>query len=129
VYYFTAASALGSPQRPVSFAVPTGNFGDVLAGWIAKRMGLPVGRLALGTNSNDILARALSTGVYEMRGVAATTAPSMDSQISSNFERLLFEAHDRDSAAVCRLMQSVQQSGRFEIAAAPLARIRADFDA
>ncbi|WP_332686095.1 threonine synthase [Bosea sp. (in: a-proteobacteria)] len=129
VYYFTAATALGSPQRPVSFAVPTGNFGDVLAGWIAKRMGLPIGRLAIGTNSNDILARALSSGVYEMRGVSATTSPSMDIQISSNFERLLFEAHDRDSAAVRRLMQSLQQSGRFEIAAAPLARIRADFDA
>lgn len=129
VYYFTAASALGSPHRPVSFAVPTGNFGDILAGWIAKRMGLPIGRLAIGTNSNDILARTLETGVYEMRGVAATTSPSMDIQISSNFERLLFEAHDRDSAAVRRLMQSLQQSGRFEIAAGPLARIRADFDA
>lgn len=129
VYYFTAASALGSPHRPVSFAVPTGNFGDILAGWIAKRMGLPIERLAIGTNSNDILARTLETGVYEMRGVAATTSPSMDIQISSNFERLLFEAHDRDSAAVRRLMQSLQQSGRFEIAAGPLARIRADFDA
>ncbi|RXT53075.1 threonine synthase [Bosea sp. Tri-44] len=129
VYYFTAASALGSPHRPVSFAVPSGNFGDILAGWIAKQMGLPVGRLMIGTNSNDILARTLETGVYEMRGVAATTSPSMDIQISSNFERLLFEAHDRDGTAVRRLMQSLQQSGRFEIAPEPLARIRADFDA
>lgn len=129
VYYFTAAVALGAPHRPVSFAVPTGNFGDILAGWIAKQMRLPIGRLMVGTNSNDILARTLETGVYEMRGVAATTSPSMDIQISSNFERLLFEAHGRDSAAVRRLMQSLAQSGRFEIAAEPLARIRADFDA
>lgn len=129
VYYFTAASSLGAPHRPVSFSVPTGNFGDILAGWIAKQMGLPVGRLMIGTNSNDILARTLETGVYEMRGVAATTSPSMDIQISSNFERLLFEAHDRDGAAVRRLMQSLAQSGRFEIAPGPLARIRADFDA
>lgn len=129
VYYFTAASSLGAPHRPVSFSVPTGNFGDILAGWIAKQMGLPVGRLMIGTNSNDILARTLETGVYEMRGVAATTSPSMDIQISSNFERLLFEAHGRDGAAVRRLMQSLTQSGRFEIAPEPLARIRADFDA
>lgn len=129
VYYFTAAVTLGAPHRPISFAVPTGNFGDILAGWIAKQMGLPIGRLMIGTNSNDILARTLETGVYEMRGVAATTSPSMDIQISSNFERLLFEAHGRDGVAVRRLMQSLAQSGRFEIASEPLARIRADFDA
>lgn len=129
VYYFTSAVALGAPGRKVSFAVPTGNFGDILAGFVAKRMGLPVERLMIATNSNDILARTLASGVYEMRGVAATTSPSMDIQISSNFERLLFETHDRDSAAVRRLMQSLQQSGRFEIAPEPLARIRAEFDA
>ncbi len=129
VYYFTSAVALGGPARKVSFAVPTGNFGDVLAGFVAKRMGLPIERLLIGTNSNDILARTLASGVYEMRGVAATTSPSMDIQISSNFERLLFEAHDRDGAAVRRLMQSLQQSGRFEIAAGPLAKIRDEFDA
>lgn len=129
VYYFTAGVALGAPHRAVSFAVPTGNFGDVLAGHVAKRMGLPIDRLVIGTNSNDILARAIETGVYEMRGVEATTSPSMDIQISSNFERLLFEAYDRDGAAVKRLMQSLSQSGRFEIAAGPLSRIREDFDA
>ena len=129
VYYFTAATALGGPHRPVSFAVPTGNFGDVLAGWVAKQMGLPVGRLMIGTNSNDILSRTLATGIYEMRGVAATTSPSMDIQISSNFERVLFEAHGRDGAAVRRLMESLKQSGRFEIAAGPLAALRRDFDA
>ncbi|WP_449254934.1 threonine synthase [Bosea sp. (in: a-proteobacteria)] len=129
VYYFTAAVSLGGPGRKVSFTVPTGNFGDILAGWVAKQMGLPVERLAIATNSNDILPRTLASGVYEMRGVQATTSPSMDIQISSNFERLLFEAHGRDGAAVRRLMQSLQQSGRFEIGAEALARIRAEFDA
>jgi threonine synthase len=129
VYYFTAAVSLGGPGRKVSFTVPTGNFGDILAGWVAKQMGLPIERLTIATNSNDILARTLTSGVYEMRGVQATTSPSMDIQISSNFERLLFEAHGRDGAAVRRLMQSLQQSGRFEIGTEPLARIRSEFDA
>lgn len=129
VYYFTSAVSLGGPGRKVSFAVPTGNFGDVLAGFVAKRMGLPIERLLIGTNSNDILARTLASGAYEMKGVHATTSPSMDIQISSNFERLLFEAHGRDGAAVRRLMQSLQQSGRFEIAPEPLAAIRSEFDA
>ncbi len=129
VYYFTAAVSLGGPGRKVSFTVPTGNFGDILAGWVAKQMGLPIKRLGIATNSNDILARTLETGAYEMRGVQATTSPSMDIQISSNFERLLFEAHGRDGAAVRRLMQSLQQSGRFEIAGEALQRIRSEFDA
>ena len=129
VYYFTAAVSLGGPGRKVSFTVPTGNFGDILAGWVAKQMGLPIERLGIATNSNDILARTLETGAYEMRGVHATTSPSMDIQISSNFERLLFEAHGRDGAAVRRLMQSLQQSGRFEIAGEALQRIRSEFDA
>jgi threonine synthase len=129
VYYFTAAVSLGAPHRKVSFAVPTGNFGDILAGWVAKQMGLPIERLSIATNSNDILTRTLQSGVYEMRGVHATTSPSMDIQISSNFERLLFEAHGRDGAAVRRLMQSLQQSGRFEIDPEPLARLRSEFDA
>jgi threonine synthase len=129
VYYFTAAVSLGGPGRKVSFTVPTGNFGDILAGWVAKQMGLPIERLGIATNSNDILVRTLETGAYEMRGVAATTSPSMDIQISSNFERLLFEAHGRDGAAVRRLMQSLQQSGRFEIAGEALQRLRSEFDA
>lgn len=129
VYYFSSAVALGAPGRTISFSAPTGNFGDVLAGYVAKRMGLPIERLLIGTNSNDILARTLSEGVYEMRGVHATTSPSMDIQISSNFERLLFDAYERDGAAIRRLMQALRQSGRFEIADEPLARIRAEFDA
>jgi len=127
VYYFTAAVALGAPRRPVSFSVPTGNFGDVLAGFLAKRMGLPVERLMVATNANDILDRALTSGRYEIRGVTPTTSPSMDIQVSSNFERLLFEAHGRDAAAVRALMAGLSQSRSFAIAPEPLARIRRDF--
>ncbi|MFL5152419.1 MAG: threonine synthase, partial [Microvirga sp.] len=127
VYYFTAAVALGAPHRPVSFSVPTGNFGDVLAGLVAKRMGLPIERLMVATNANDILDRALASGRYEIRGVTPTTSPSMDIQVSSNFERLLFEANDRDAAAVRGLMAGLSQSRSFAIAPEPLARIRRDF--
>lgn len=129
VYYFTSAVALGAPYRSVSFAVPTGNFGDIFAGWIAKKMGLPIERLVIATNANDILVRTLETGRYELRPVAATQSPSMDIQLSSNFERLLFEAHGRDAGAVRRLMGELQQSGGFNLDPAPLAAIRRDFDA
>ncbi len=129
VYYFVSAVALGAPYRPVSFAVPTGNFGDILAGWIAKKMGLPIERLVIATNANDILARALATGRYEVGKVEATQSPSMDIQVSSNFERLLFEAYGRDAAAIRRLMSALQQSGGFSIDPKPLAAIRAEFDA
>lgn len=128
-YYFTAAVALGAPYRPVSFSVPTGNFGDVLAGYVAKRMGLPVGRLMVATNVNDILARTLESGRYALRDVQATTSPSMDIQISSNFERLLFDALGRDGAAVRRLMASLAQSRAFALEPGPLATIRSEFDA
>jgi threonine synthase len=126
VYYFTAAAALGAPQRAVSFTVPTGNFGDIFAGYAAMRMGLPLGRLVVATNSNDILVRTLETGRYELHPVTATASPSMDIQVSSNFERLLFEAYGRDGGAVSRLMDDLR-TGSFEIANGPLANIRADF--
>lgn len=129
VYYFTSAVALGGPHRKVSFSVPTGNFGDILAGYVAKRMGLPVAMLDVATNDNDILARTLQSGRYEMKGVHATTSPSMDIEVSSNFERLLFDSYGRDAAAVSRLMGSLKQSGSFAIADEPLARIRAEFSA
>ncbi len=129
VYYFTAALSLGSPDRAVSFTVPTGNFGDIFAGYVAKRMGLPIDRLVIATNDNDILTRTIETGKYETRGVLHTTSPSMDIQVSSNFERLLFEAHGRDAAAVRRLMDSLKQSGSFTISDTSLAKIRAEFDA
>jgi threonine synthase len=127
VYYFTAAVALGGPHRKISFAAPTGNFGDVLAGWVAKNMGLPIECLMVATNANDILHRTLSGGTYEIRSVTPTTSPSMDIQVSSNFERLLFEAHGRDPAAVRGLMSSLAQSRGFTVPEAPLARIRAEF--
>ena len=111
VYYFTAAATLGAPHRKVAFTVPTGNFGDVFAGYVAQRMGLPIDRLVIATNVNDILARTLATGSYELREVVATSSPSMDIQVSSNFERLLFEAGGRDAAQVRALMSSLAQSG------------------
>jgi threonine synthase len=129
VYYFTSAVALGAPLRMVDFTVPTGNFGDIFAGYVAKRMGLPIRRLRIAANVNDILARTLKTGIYEVREVHATASPSMDIQVSSNFERLLFEASGRDAAMVRGLMASLNQSGRFVLPDAVLAAIRSDFDA
>lgn len=129
VYFFSSAISLGSPDRPVSFTVPTGNFGDIFAGYAAKRMGLPVERLVIATNDNDILARTLSTGEYRTKGVIETTSPSMDIQVSSNFERLLFEASRRDAGTVRRYMDGLKQSGGFTIEPAALASIRQEFDA
>ena len=129
VYYFTAAVALGAPHREVAFTVPTGNFGDIYAGYVAQQMGLPVDRLTIATNVNDILARTLATGAYEPREVVPTASPSMDIQVSSNFERLLFDAHGRDAAAVRALMASLDQSRRFAVSGPALAAIRARFSA
>jgi threonine synthase len=129
VYYFTAAVSLGAPQRKVAFTVPTGNFGDVYAGYVAARMGLPIDRLVIATNVNDILARAFATGAYEIRAVTPTTSPSMDIQVSSNFERLLFDAYHRDASAVTALMGSLAQSKRFAISSAALAELRSRFNA
>jgi len=129
VYYFTAAATLGAPHRKVAFTVPTGNFGDIFAGYVAQRMGLPVDRLVIATNINDILARTLATGTYDLREVMATSSPSMDIQVSSNFERLLFEATGRDAAAVRAMMGSLAQSGRFALSSEALASIRALFSA
>ena len=129
VYYFTAAVSLGAPARKVAFTVPTGNFGDVYAGYVAQRLGLPIDRLVIATNVNDILTRTLSTGVYEQRDVVATTSPSMDIQVASNFERLLFDAYDRDSSAIRAVMGSLQQSRRFVLSARALSHVRALFSA
>lgn len=129
VYYFTAAVALGAPHRKIAFTVPTGNFGDVYAGYVAARMGLPVDRLVVATNTNDILARTFATGTYEIRDVVATMSPSMDIQVSSNFERLLFDATGRDAASVRTLMGSLEQSRRFVVSAKALKELRALFSA
>jgi threonine synthase len=129
VYYFTAAVALGSPRRKIAFTVPTGNFGDVYAGYVAYCMGLPIDRLTVATNVNDILARTVATGSYEIRTVTATTSPSMDIQVASNFERLLFDAYGRDPSAIRGLMASLAQSRRFALSAPALSEIRAIFSA
>lgn len=127
-YYFVAAAALGAPHRTVSFAVPTGNFGDIFAGYVARRMGLPIERLIIATNDNDILRRAHDTGAYEMTDVVATTSPSMDIQISSNFERYLFEASGRDGSRVKAQMQALAQGRRFDLGSEADA-MRIDFGA
>ena len=127
VYYFTAAVALGSPHRKVSFTVPTGNFGDIFAGFVAARMGLPIEKLVIATNVNDILHRTLATGTYEVRGVVPSSAPSMDIQVSSNFERLLFEAYGRDAGAVRGLMARLGQARSFTVADEALAEMRKTF--
>jgi threonine synthase len=129
VYYFTAAVTLGAPRRKVAFTVPTGNFGDVYAGYLAHRMGLPIDRLVIATNVNDILARTLATGSYELREVTPTASPSMDIQVSSNFERLLFEAYERDGRAVRALMASLAQSRHFTVSVHALSEIRNFFTA
>ena len=128
VYYFTAATALGGPARPVAFTTPTGNFGDIFAGYVAKRMGLPIDKLIVATNENDILDRALTTGRYQKDVVQRTTSPSMDIQVSSNFERLMFDAYCREGDEVAQAMAQLKQSGGFDIPPAALTIMRAEFD-
>ncbi|MDP4032665.1 MAG: threonine synthase [Pseudorhodobacter sp.] len=127
VYYFSAAVALGAPHRAVSFTVPTGNFGDIFAGHIARRMGLPIDKLVIATNQNDILHRALVSGDYRTDGVKASISPSMDIQVSSNFERALFDAYGRDGAAVAALMAELSAQGGFHISQGALESLRASF--
>ena len=115
VYYFTAAVSLGAPYRQVSFTVPTGNFGDIFAGYIAKRMGLPIARLVVATNQNDILHRTLQTGQQIKEGVTPSISPSMDIQVSSNFERVLFDAYGRDGAVVAAQMAELKDRDGFAV--------------
>jgi threonine synthase len=115
VYYFHAAVRLGGPEKPVAFSVPTGNFGDVFAGYCAAKMGLPIAKLIVATNVNDILHRALSAGDYSAGTVTATAAPSMDIQVSSNFERLLFDLHGRDADALCQAMGGFDRERRMTL--------------
>ena len=136
VYYFYAAVRLGAPRRPVAFSVPTGNFGDVFAGYVAKKMGLPIARLIIATNVNDILHRALSTGDYSAGTVTPTATPSMDIQVSSNFERLLFDLHGRDGTALEAAMHGFERDRTMtlpsrlrETAAADFASARVDHEA
>jgi len=126
-YYFTAAVSLGAPHRSVAFTVPTGNFGDVFAGYAALAMGLPVQRLVIATNLNDSLPRALASGAFEPQGVVATSSPAMDIQLASNFERLLFELAGRDAARIRALMEELRTGGAFRLSQGELGQLREVF--
>ena len=128
VYYVAAAVALGAPARAVAFSVPTGNFGNVLAAYGARRMGLPISQLVVASNANDILHRFLETGRMEMGVVVPTLSPSMDIQVSSNFERLLFEILDRDGPAVARAIAAFRKDGRLTLEPSAWREVRALFD-
>ncbi|MBU2984317.1 threonine synthase [Saccharophagus degradans] len=123
VYYFYAGLALGSPARPVSFSVPTGNFGDIFAGYLAKQMGLPIDQLIIATNSNDILHRCISNNDHSKQPLVHSISPSMDIMVSSNFERMLFDLYDRDGAAIKQLMEDFK-SGEMSLAEGPLNKAR-----
>ncbi len=129
VYYFVAALALGAPARDISFTVPTGNFGDILAGYVAKQMGLGIDQLVVATNVNDILARTLQDGRHQTGSVTPTSSPSMDIQISNNFERLIFDLLGRDAEALRGLMLRLEQSGGYTLDQTTLDALRCDFDA
>jgi threonine synthase len=120
VYYVTSAARLTAGEGPVSFSVPTGNFGNVFAGFGAQKMGVPVAQFVVGSNANDILTRFLESSVMEMRGVEPTLSPSMDIQVSSNFERLLFELYGRDGTAVAETMLAFRSEGRFAVDTHPM---------
>ena len=128
VYYFYAALALGTPDREVSFSVPTGNFGNVFAAYVAHKMGLPMKRLYVGSNRNDILTRFLTSGEMVAAAVEPSLSPSMDIQMSSNFERLLFELHGRDGNAVLADMTSFRDTGRYSVDAAGLTDVNSLFE-
>lgn len=126
-YFVAAALALGAPDRPIAVAVPTGNFGNVLAAWAARQMGLPIERFIVGSNANDILTRFLTANDMSTAGVVETVSPSMDIQVSSNFERLLFEALGRDAAATARTMADFRSNGRMKVASEVWQSVRRDF--
>ena len=127
VYYFWAGLKLGAPETHLSFAVPTGNFGNVFAGYEARAMGLPIDQLVIGSNSNDILTRFLETGTMEMTGVTPTISPSMDIQVSSNFERLLFDLVGRDGHKVTSILDGFRDKGKYSVNAKTLGTAQAIF--
>ena len=128
VYYFTSAVALGAPGRKVSYTVPTGNFGDIFAGYVAKRMGLPIDRLVIATNQNDILHRTFAQGHHTKGEVVPSVSPSMDIQVSSNFERLVFDLYDREGAAVTQIMNDLSHKGGFQLRQGALEVLKSEFD-
>jgi threonine synthase len=129
VYYAYAALALGAPERTVSFTVPTGNFGNMFACFVAQKMGLPLGRCVVASNRNNILTRFFQTGVMEARPVEASVSPSMDIQVSSNFERMLFEVQSRNATMVKNQMDSFKKTGEFSVDSGTIEGLREKFDA
>lgn len=129
VYYVTTALELGAPEKDVSFVVPTGNFGNVFAAYCARQMGLPIKHLCISTNKNDILTRFFESGEMKMDGAHATLSPSMDIQISSNFERYLFDLLGRDSEKLCALMREFKETGKFKLDEALMNKARTEFSA
>ena len=127
VYYAVAAVALGAGQRPVSFAVPTGNFGNVYAGWVARRMGVPIKNLVVASNRNDILTRFFETGEMKIEGVVPSLSPSMDIQISSNFERYLCDLMGRDYQSLAKLMEGFKTQKSFRLSGSLMEKARNDF--
>ena len=123
VYYFYSSLALGGPHRPISFSVPTGNFGDIFAGYLAQRMGLPIEQLIIATNSNDILHRCISENDHSKQALHQSLSPSMDIMVSSNFERLLFDLYNRDGSEIQRLMSEFE-SGHMNLSDSALKNAR-----
>lgn len=128
VYYFTSAVSMGAPDRKISFTVPTGNFGDIFAGFVAKKMGLPIERLIIATNQNDILHRTMQSAEYKKSGVKPSISPSMDIEVSSNFERALFFAHNKDGTAIKGLMDDLAAGGGFTISGNAMGALQEHYD-
>ena len=128
VYYFTSALALGAPRNKINFTVPTGNFGDIFAGYVAKKMGLPIDKLIIATNQNDILDRVIKTGIYKIEDVKPSISPSMDIQVSSNFERALFDIFDNDPVLVRRLMNNLQSAKEFKLNSSEIKKLQDIFE-
>mgnify|MGYP001320041321 FL=1 len=129
VYYFYSALKIGVPDKEIVFSVPTGNFGNILAGWMAKKIGLPISKLICGSNQNDILTRFFNNGLMERKNVLPSYSPSMDIQVSSNFERLLYEINERDTDKVKQQMKEFKNYGNFEITKNQLEKINNLFSA
>ena len=128
VYYFTSAIAVGAPKKKVNFTVPTGNFGDIFAGYVAKKMGLPIEKLIIATNQNDILDRVIKSGVYKIERVKPSISPSMDIQVSSNFERALFDIFSQDSLRIRTLMDELRISEEFKLTSEEAEKLQAVFE-
>ena len=127
VYYFYSYFLMEDDNRPINFSVPTGNFGDVYAGYLAKKMGLPINKLIVATNQNDILYRAISNGGYEVENVFETLSPSMDIQVASNFERLLYDLNEGDDLQTIDAMKNIKEKGKYIINQKKLDKINSDF--